>query len=158
MSNTEKLLNDGRRQLGRFSRWLSDRLEGAPELDEVRDFASQKSRQAVEATRDRVEEVGKWLGDLAVEMNVIEPPKKRKTEAAAAGVAVVAVAAVGWYLFSPKAGKARRRRIRNYFSGFGDRIASRIDDADVIVDGDGDLKVVSDAGKVSGLEGVKLNG
>lgn len=157
MSKTEKFIKEGKKSVDRFSRWLSDRIAGAPDLEDVKDFASQKSRQTVESARDRVEEFGSWLGDLAVEMNVVEPPKKTKSKRVAGSVAVAAVAAGGWYLFNPSTGKERRVRIRNYFAGLRDRVLGRMKDAEVFVDDGGDLKVVSED-TVAGIPGVSVNG
>ncbi len=154
MTMTEEFVKVGKKSVRGFSRWLSRQIEDAPDFDDVKDFAAQKSRQTVEIARDRVEELGSWLGDLAVEMNLVEPPKKSKSKQVAGGVAVAAVAAGGWYLFNPSTGKERRLRIRNYFSGLRDRITGRIDDINFIADEPDDVAVVGER-KVAGLEGVK---
>ncbi|HEY5891236.1 MAG TPA: hypothetical protein VIW94_11120 [Acidimicrobiia bacterium] len=151
---TEEFVKVGKKSVHGFARWLSRRLEEAPDLEEVKDFAAQKSRQTVEMARDRVEELGSWLGDLAVEMNLVEPPKKSKSKQVAGGAAVAAVAAGSWYLFNPGTGKQHRIRIRNYFSSLRDRITGRIDDINFIADEPDDIAVVGER-KVAGLEGVK---
>lgn len=157
MTKTERAIEGGKQQVDRFARWMSDRIDGAPNFDDVRDMASEKSRQTVEQARDRVEDFGRWLGDLAVEMNVIEPPKKKNSQKVAAGIAVTAVAAGGWYFFNPKTGKVRRLRLRNYVAGLRDRIVGRVGGAEVFVDENGDLNVVPDR-PLDGLEGVSVNG
>ena len=156
MTLTEEFIKAGNKSLDRFSRWLSSRIEDAPDLEEVRDFAAQKSRQTVEMARDRVEELGNWLGDLSVEMNLVEPPKKSKSKQVAGGVAVAAVAAGGWYLFNPSTGKQRRLRIRNYLSTLRDRITGRIDDINFIADEPDEMAVVTER-TVPDIKGISAN-
>jgi hypothetical protein len=156
MTRTEKFVEESMNQLDRVSRWLNDRIDSAPSLEDVKDVVNDKSRQTIEATRDRVEELGKWLGDLAEELNVIEPPPESRSKKAA-GAAAVGVAAVGgWYFFNPTNGEERRMRMRNYFAGVRDRIMGRLEDEEVFVESNGDLTVV-DERKVASIDGASLN-
>lgn len=162
-STTQKVVHEASKLSEQAADWIRDRLAEAPEASEIKEAVSDRTRQTLEAARDRMEDMAGWLGEMAENFaanapHVLEePPASRKASKAAVAGAVAATAAGGWYFFNPETGKDRRTRLRNYLSGIRDRIMGRVKDADVFVDRDGDFVSVDD-GKVAGISGVELNG
>ncbi len=155
-SNTTSFVKNMKHQADRASGWFGDRLDQAPDMEDVREAVSDTSRKTVEAARDRIDDFGKWLADLAEDMGVVEPPKSSKANKAAGVAAIGAAAAGGWYFFNSTTGKQHRSRVRDYLVGLRDRIMGRLKDSEVFADQSGDLVTV-DPQEITGIEGLSVN-
>jgi hypothetical protein len=154
-TKTEKFLDEAKSIADQAVKWLGDRVDDAPDLDEIKDVVGDKTKETVESLRDRMEDMASWLGDVAENMksSVIEPPKEPKGKKTAAAVAAGAAVVGGLYYFNPTYGKSRRAKVKAYFAQLKDRVLGRSErDTDFHSDGSGNLHTV-DSGKVAGISG-----
>jgi hypothetical protein len=154
-SKTEKIVSEAKSFADQAAQWLSDKLDDAPDMDEIKEVVGDRAKDTLESARDRMEDLAGWFGEMAENLAaaVGEPPKEPKGKKVAGAVAAGAAVAGGLYFFNPTYGKSRRARIKSYFVTLRDRILGRLDeDSNVYVDGAGDLRTI-DPDKVSGLEG-----
>jgi hypothetical protein len=154
-TKTEKFVDEAKSIADQAVKWLSDRVEDAPDMDEIKDVVGDKTKETVETLKDRMEDMASWLGDVADNMksSVVPEPENSKGKKTATVVGVGAAVAGGLYFFNPTYGKRRRARLKEYFVQLKDRfLGGNSGDTDFHSDGSGNLHTV-DSDKIAGISG-----